>query len=135
MQLDMKALSKRRAKLVRLNKSLRYALNSLDLDSAERETVSRIQEKANKELRTCMEKLAPFQKEAQALRKQKSRIARSRAETKAKKRKAQSKSSEAMSAINQKIRKKREEIHKISKLNQQTARFVQGGSPGLGKKS
>jgi hypothetical protein len=122
---EMEKLRKLNGELSAIVSALRKAPQILDLDLLEKSTLLSIKEKANKELQICKLKLAPFRKERKAKKKQEKAAANT----------AKQKGSEGMRLINKKIKENREKIHKISKMNQTKARFIQGGSPGLGKKS
>ena len=123
---DMKLLlEKRRIVLREIMRSMDEVVKSFALDDEQNEVVSLIKHKANAELAECEEKLAPRKKAAKKERK------RRKTEEKAAARKANA----GLRSVNKKIREKNEKIHKVSKLNQISARFIQGGSPGLGKKS
>ena len=121
----LKDLEKEQSELSQIVSGLKNALETLELDGEEREVALRIKDKAEAAREICTEKLAPYRKEAKQKRKKE----------KAEKKEAQRKGQEGMRIVNKKIAQKREAVHKLSKLDQAKARFIQGGSPGLGKKS
>ena len=125
MNREMSALFDRKNKLVQVVKALDFANASFRMDSAQQKVVAEIQEQATNEIQICKEKLVPLQKAVKARKKLEKAAAQ----------KKQDKAKAGLRAINKRIRAKQEKTHRISKFNQITARFVQGGSPGLGKKT
>ncbi|MFA0812951.1 hypothetical protein [Microbulbifer epialgicus] len=99
------------------------------MNSYEEEILLAMLKKAELELENAKVELKPIQKKERLEKKKIKKIIQE--ERKAK----NAEMKKAMKSVNRRIEREKERIHRISKIRTKTIHLVQGGSPGLGKKS
>ena len=126
---ELNQLTNQVNELASIVRGLGIVLDKHKLNLNERTALQGVMERLDNELNQSRAILKPLRAE----QREKTKIAKK--EQKRRKARAKALLNRAMNARKKSEKRQRDKIHKISKLNQVKPHMVQGGAPGLGKKS